>query len=85
MVPNGSDRDGDWWRWRGGKDQEVAQHEEELRKFWDWKAQTEASTARWRETVSARFSVIETKLAAFAALGAVAGGLLATFIQHLFK
>ena len=81
MPPNGADRE--WERWRGASDTRAQQHEEELRKLWDWKESSDRETALWREHVSSKFAVVETKIATFAALGAVAGGLLATFIQKL--
>lgn len=80
MPPNG-----EWERWRGDIGRRVLDHEEDLRKLWDSKAEAEIDTARWREGVAARFAVLETKIAGFAALGALAGGAVVALIQHLLK
>ena len=73
MVPRGNGDDNDWWGWRGRKDAEVMQHEEELRKLWDW-----------QEMAAQDITALKTKMAIAAAMGSIIGGGIVSAFQHIF-
>ena len=75
-MPNGNE----WYVWKGRTDQRGNEHQEELRKLWDLADQIEGDVA----AIDKRIAVIETKVAIFAALGSIVGGIITALVQRLF-
>jgi len=76
-MPNGTG----WDRWRGETDATAAQHEEELRKLWDWKDVIEQRLSGAMGDIR----VLNAKVAIAAALGSLAGGAILAAVQRLFQ
>jgi len=84
-VERNLDREFERERWRGVIERRTMEHEEELRKFWDWKDDIEGRVA----AAVKKIEVIDTKakvgIAIFAAGGSVAGGIIVALVQHALK
>ena len=66
-------------RWRGGTDERLASLEEDIVTLFNWRSGHERDTG----LLSDRLARIEVKVAGFAALGAVGGGVVVAVITWL--
>ena len=78
-TPNG------WERWRGETEARLDDNERQVRALWAWKDRHEQEVDVIKQSLLQRLSVLETKVAGFAAIGAAGGATLAILVEWVLK